>query len=486
MFVRTSLVGLFVGLSAVSFLVSLTLGGADQAGFIAIHITLALSLAALMFWKNRLSDATFIFAAYLGLSHVLMPVLFAYDWSWARDSGDLLANWSLLYRGAIGVQLVLIGYALGVVFTDTVGGTSSRQRVEMLPPERARLLVRIFLLVAVMAWLVQFVRADMPMGVLIGQPVDRREMAFYGGVLIFALLFCGTLAYFCRLAAQQSGRLFTVTNVFFLLFVMWLHSIEGGRLMMTLPIIGTFLLGLVLNNAHRNSPTKSPFVMPSRLGFVTSIVIISLFSVAYSLYRIGDEDRMTWFANSEGYNPVLLGFGGMFSSVVTYYVSLDVFPEYFEYWNGGSYLYPILINIPSAIWTEKYSVIFSGSIFQNQVLGIDTLYDSSEGASGYGMMAELFINFGWYGLLPQGFIFGMGFNYMSRRAHRSDTTMFFSICYVFFVFFIVIYGIKASISAGVQVYFIHVFLLFVIPVFILNGLSRISAANRPAVHHAGH
>lgn len=397
--------------------------------------------------------------------------------AWAPLVLRVTQDWDLLVTANLGAILGLVGYGLGLWASHRPLQSKRPGVQERLTPQRAHTLMKYFLLIALIAWVILFLRAGMPLEALLAKPPDRRGLSAHLGHLLYSCLFGATLAYFCFLISRKKITLFSVPNLLMLVICIDIVSMQGSRLLAVFMVLGTLFLNLLSSPAAKKFRVKLSTSFIKKL-LVSGVIFVALFlfSSYYGAYRSsGGNVKIGEVFELAPKNRILLfsAFTNNFDTVIGYLVGLQDFPRYYPYWNGMSFLSPIIVNIPTIIFPNKLDYLYSCNRFTQMYYKTDPFHDSKATANGYSLLAEIYINFGWYGFIPIMFLVGFINNRMSQKAHHPQATMEFKILYMMYVLLFVTSMHKQGIADSFS-YMIHKWLLFLIPVYLIRKGSRTS------------
>jgi hypothetical protein len=73
-------------------------------------------------------------------------------------------------------------------------------------------------------------------------------------------------------------------------------------------------------------------------------------------------------------------------------------------------------------------------------------------------------------------------NKMSLKAHQPYTTIMFKFIYIYYIFFFVIFGLKASLTTGLVLFINKIFFFFIIPVWLLTRYEDRMAGQRKPIN----
>src|SRR5205807_10123827 len=89
--------------------------------------------------------------------------------------------------------------------------------------------------------------------------------------------------------------------------------------------------------------------------------------------------------------------GTLTDTAVTYYMVLERVPQYYDYWHGRGFLFPVLSMIPRFMFPNKNEVTLGYRQFVEQFFGYDE-WGFGKSATGYDLPAEAFLNLGVFGI----------------------------------------------------------------------------------------
>jgi oligosaccharide repeat unit polymerase len=444
--------------------------------YLSLIVLISLNIFLITLTPN-LTDASFLFLILYAIYYILTPFLFVSGLAWAPLVGRVVRNWDLLTTANLGAILGLVGYGLGLWASHRPLQSKRPGVQERLTPQRAHTLMKYFLLIALVAWIILFLRAGMPLGALLAKPPDRRGLSAHLGHLLYSGLFGATLAYFCFLISRKKITLFSVPNLFMLVICIDIVSMQGSRLLAVFMVLGTLFLNLLSSPAAKKFRVKLSTSFIKKL-LVSSVIVVAIFffSLYYGAYRAsGGKVKISDLFDLTPTNQIIFtgAVANNFDTVIGYLVGLQDFPQTYPYWDGMTYLSPIIINTPTFIFPNKLDYLYSGNKFTELYYKSDPFHDSRATANGFSLLGEIYINFGWYGFIPILFLVGFINNRMSQKAHHPQATMEFKILYVMYVLLFVTSMHKQGIADSFS-YMIHKWLLFLIPVYLIRKGSRTS------------
>jgi oligosaccharide repeat unit polymerase len=423
----------------------------------------------------KLTDASFLFLILYAVYYILTPFLYVAGWAWAPLAPRVAQNWDLLTTANLGAILGLVGYGLGLWASNKPLQPNATGVHERLTPQRAHTLIKYFLLIALVAWIILFLRADMPLDALFAKPPDRRGLSANLGHLLYNLLFGAPLAYFCFLVSRKNITLFSVPNLLMLAICIDIVSMQGSRLLAVFMVLGTIFLQLLQSasvNKFRIELSASFIKKLLILGVL--VIILFFFSMYYGVYRSeGHKLKISELFELAPANRILLGsaVANNFDTVIGYLVGVRDFPHYYSYWDGMSYISPIIINIPTFIFPNKLDYLYSGNKFTEIYYKTDPFHDSKVTANGFSLLGEIYINFGWYGFIPIMFLVGFINNRMSQKGNHPQASMEFKIFYMTYVLLFLTAMHKQGIADSFS-FMMHRWLLFLIPVYLTRKVFR--------------
>jgi oligosaccharide repeat unit polymerase len=447
--------------------------GSSKFDLYIFSLVILLSLNIILILANpiKLTDANIIFLGIYLIKYSSTPLIYAYKLSWAVKCTTLHYNWDLLAKGNFGAILGLIGYGVGY-WVSNRHRPSRRPFRELLTEKRCRLLFKIYLGLAILGWSLIFMRAGFPQEVLYWIPPDRRAYTGQGWSHIYTILFGAIIAQLCFMIYRRNTSPWSIPNLLIMLLASWLLAIEGQRLtILTLAVGAIFLRNLIKT---QKTPAGEPvrrqrvFSLKKIIALASLAVVIFGFSFWYGLYRHGAA-KTADFANALALNYQS---ASLFDTSISYYLAIDEFPSRFPFWHGMSFLSPVLINIPKFIFENKYNYIYNGNRFQGMVYGIDA-NDPGNTVYGYDILAEIYTNFGWFGIPLILFIVAIINNRMSLKAHSPSCSMFFKVIYICYIFLFIVYGTKAGLSTGILSMLNKVFLFFIVPVWLVSRMENV-------------
>jgi oligosaccharide repeat unit polymerase len=346
---------------------------------------------------------------------------------------------------------------------------SRRPFRELLTEERCRFLFKVYLGVAILGWVIIFIRAGFPQQVLWWVPPDRRAFNTQGWAYTYTILFGAIIAQLCFMISRRNTSLWSLPNLLMMLLASWLLAIEGQRLTILALVVGA----LFLRNLTKTEKTRTRESVPRRKAFspkniiaIASLaLVVSGFSMWYGFYRSAG-------IQNQGSQFTLYQFSSIFDTSISYYLAIDDFPSMFPFWHGRSILAPFVISIPKFIFKNKYDYVYSGTRFQQMVYGVDA-DDPTKGAQGYDMLAEIYVNFSWYGIPLVLFLVAVINNRLSLKAHSPSCSNFFKVIYISYLFFVVLFGIRGGLASGSLVFLNKVVLFFMVPVWLLSKMGNV-------------
>jgi hypothetical protein len=101
-------------------------------------------------------------------------------------------------------------------------------------------------------------------------------------------------------------------------------------------------------------------------------------------------------------------------------------PQYYDYWHGRGFLFPLLATVPRFIFPNKYDVAMGHREFVEQFYGYDE-WGMGKNATGCSLMAEAFLNFGIPGVVGV-FLPGVGQRTTRNLGALIKHHIFFPLC----------------------------------------------------------
>lgn len=437
-------------------------------------VTLAWACLILMAFSRGVADANFIFLFFFLIYQVVNPALYVSGTAWVGEGDFFVENWQAARIGSLYGLFGLATYAVGMWIGTRSPVRPSGEGRDLLTPWVTDRVVLILGVVAILAWAALFVRSGMPIDAFLGRPEERSrggEDITSGGFGVFLeLAFLMNIAVLVYFIGDPNRRIFSLSGASVLYLVVLSNSIRGSRLVLVMSVVGVLLAQAVLRRGRSESaiPVSAARRVLQVGGMLLGGVALFVLAIGYGIYRTGggnkelDVDRVLFFM------------ANVFDTSITYFMVLQKVPSQIEYWMGKSFLTHGILRIPTVFFPEKYDHLWASAKFTLLFYG----YDQNQAgtvARGFSMFAELFLNFGVYGIVIAMLFFGWMNTVLSRMAFRPGVTRYFIVLYVFYLLYFVPFSFKSGLSQAI-VYADLKILPFILIVLLLRRLESMRPA----------
>jgi hypothetical protein len=243
--------------------------------------------------------------------------------------------------------------------------------------------------------------------------------------------------------------LFSRPILLLLLSVLYFNSIWASRLVYAMAPISVILLRRLMVNRSQQivDPVTGEMPSVSSPGVATLVVLVAaLFalSVVYGQYRAVHPDSPD--TTGQGADKFAYEAGHLLYYPIIYYMVLQQVPSQRPYWYGRSYITPVISWVPRILWPNKFDYMWTTQQFAIEFYGYQEHAQLDRTAKGVDLPAEGYLNFGWIGIAGTMLLLGFANEYLARRAHSREATNLFSVIYIYYLCYLILYAWKMGVA----------------------------------------